>query len=198
MKHGIIIFIRNPVLGKVKTRLAKTLGDDKAFAIYQHLLAYTHHITGKVSCDKMVYYSDEVVRNDIWENELFTKKVQHCGHLGERMGNAFIELFKAGYDKLVIIGSDCIELNETIIEQAFQMLDEHKVVVGPSVDGGYYLLGMTSYLPELFTNKNWGTASVLEDSLLDLHSANISVAQLVALNDIDEEADLPALWKDSF
>ena len=198
MKEGLIIFIRNPVLGKVKTRLAKTVGDEKAFAIYQHLLAYTHQFTCKINGDKFLYYSDVAEQNDIWENELFTKKVQQGGDLGERMGNAFTELFKAGYHKLIIIGSDCIELDKALIEQAFKLLADHKVVIGPSLDGGYYLLGMTEYIPALFTNKQWGTASVLEHTLHDLHTANINLAQLTALNDIDEEADLPASLKERF
>ena len=196
MKEGLIVFIRNPVLGKVKTRLAKTLGDERAFAIYQQLLAYTHQLTSKINGDKFLYYSDEVEQNDIWSNELFTKKVQQGGDLGERMGNAFIELFKAGYQKLIIIGSDCIELEGAMIEQAFKLLSDHKVVIGPSLDGGYYLMGMNEYIPALFTNKQWGTATVFKDSLYNLQAANINVAQLTILNDIDEEADLPLSWRE--
>ncbi|MBC7689159.1 MAG: TIGR04282 family arsenosugar biosynthesis glycosyltransferase, partial [Aquabacterium sp.] len=166
--------------------------------IYQQLLAYTHQLTSKINGDKFLYYSDEVEQNDIWSNERFIKKVQQGGDLGERMGNAFTELFKAGYHKLIIIGSDCIELDEALIGQAFKLLADHKVVIGPSLDGGYYLLGLSEYIPALFTNKQWGTSSVLEDTLHDLQTANINLAQLTALNDIDEETDLPASLKERF
>ena len=191
MKSGIIIFIRNPVHGKVKTRLAKTIGDEKAFLIYNQLLSHTHFITHALTCEKFLYYSDEVVLNDIWEKSSFHKRVQQPGDLGERMACAFQELFNAGYKKLVIIGSDCIELNEQIISKAFEMLDSYEVVTGPSEDGGYYLLGMTTYFPQLFLNKKWGTSSVLADTLLDLSNAGVDTGKLVTLNDIDEEKDLP-------
>ncbi|MBC7887583.1 MAG: TIGR04282 family arsenosugar biosynthesis glycosyltransferase [Ferruginibacter sp.] len=191
MKTGLIIFIRNPVAGKVKTRIAKTMGDEKALLIYNQLLAHTRRVTLDLHCDKFLYYSDRADQNDIWENDRFHKKVQHPGDLGLRMSNAFNELFKEGYNKLLIIGSDCIELNELIINNAFETLNNCQVVIGPSSDGGYYLLGMTTYFPGLFLNKEWGMASVLKDTLQDLANLNISVEELVMLNDIDEEKDLP-------
>ena len=190
MKSGLIIFIRNPVMGKVKTRLAKTLGDEKAFIIYNQLLVHTHQVTRDLSCDKFLYYSDWVEHNDSWENDRFQKKIQQPGDLGERMSHAFRELFKEGYEKLLIIGSDCMELNERIINNAFETLNNHEVVIGPSSDGGYYLLGMTAFFPELFTNKHWGSSTVLEDTLKDLSTSKKVVGKLVTLNDIDEEKDL--------
>jgi uncharacterized protein len=191
MKSGIIIFIRNPIAGKVKTRIAKTMGDEKALIIYNQLLAHTHGITRDLSCDKFIYYSDCTEQNDNWENDLFQKKVQQPGDLGERMSGAFLELFKEGYEKLLIIGSDCIELNEVIINNAFDILNNYEVVIGPSSDGGYYLLGMGSYFPGLFLNKKWSSSSVLSDTLKDLSASGTTVATLVTLNDIDEEKDLP-------
>ncbi len=191
MKAGLIIFIRNPIAAKVKTRLAKTLGDEKALIIYHQLLAHTHQVTRELSCDKFLYYSDWAEQNDKWENDRFQKKVQRSGDLGERMANAFLELFNEGYEKLLIIGSDCLELNEPVIRDAFDSLDNNEVVIGPSSDGGYYLLGMTAYFPDLFLNKKWGSPSVLKDTLQDLTTANTRVGKLVTLNDVDEEKDLP-------
>lgn len=191
MKSGLIIFIRNPISGKVKTRLAKTMGDEKALNIYNKLLAHTHQVTRQLSCDKFLYYSDWADSHDFWENDRFQKKTQCPGQLGERMSKAFQEIFKEGYEKLVIIGSDCVELNELIITNAFDTLNKNEVVIGPSSDGGYYLLGMTAYFPALFLNKKWGSSSVLKDTLNELAISETKVGKLVMLNDIDEEKDLP-------
>ena len=191
MHQALIIFIRNPVSGKVKTRLAKTLGDEKALLIYNYLLAHTHLVTRHLACDKFLYYSDWVEQEDEWENDRYKKRLQHPGNLGERMASAFDELFEEGYQQILIIGSDCIELDETIISKAFEALNDNDAVIGPSSDGGYYLLGMTTYFPELFANKKWGSSSVLTDTLLDLEIANARVGKLITLNDIDEEQDLP-------
>ena len=193
MRTGLIIFIKNPLIGKVKTRLAKTLGDEKALAIYQQLLLHTVQITKNIDCDKFVFYSDFVDQNDIWNTNRYFKKLQSSGNLGVRMSGAFMELFKAGYDKLIIIGSDCLELNEFGIRNAFEVLNDKDVVIGPSTDGGYYLLGMKAFLPTLFINKDWSIPTVLNDTLNDLNELNKTVSKLITLNDIDEEKDLPVL-----
>ncbi len=192
MKSGLIIFIRNPVKGKVKTRIAKTMGDEKAFRIYSQLLLHTHLVTRDLSCDKFLYYSDHIDRGDMWNNNQYQKRLQTHGDLGERMSKAFLDLFLEGYEKLLIIGSDCMELNEAIISKAFDMLSIHKVIIGPSEDGGYYLLGMTTQFPNIFENKEWGTPSVFADTVQDLQSAGIMEGRLETLKDIDEEKDIPA------
>ena len=193
MRTGLIIFIKNPLIGKVKTRLAKTLGDEKALEIYQQLLLHTVQITKNINCDKFVYYSDFVDQNDSWNNDRYFKKLQSGGNLGDRMSAAFMELFKSGYNKLIIIGSDCLELTELEIINAFEVLNNDDVVIGPSFDGGYYLLGMKAFLPTLFMNKNWSTPTVFKDTLHDLNELNKTVSKLITLNDIDEEKDLPVL-----
>ena len=107
------------------------------------------------------------------------------------MANAFQELFNEGYQQILIIGSDCVELSDQVISRAFELLRDNKVVIGPSEDGGYYLLGMTNFLPYLFSNKQWGTDAVFQDTLEDLSKASINAAMLEMLNDIDEEKDIP-------
>lgn len=191
MRTGLIIFIRNPIAGRVKTRLAKTLGNEKALDIYNLLLTHTRSITKHLSCDKFLYYSDHATANDVWENDIFHKRVQPAGELGVKMSGAFRELFEEGYDRLLIIGSDCIELDEATINSAFDILNEQDVVIGPSSDGGYYLLGMKRFLPFVFLNKQWSSSSVLEDTIRDLVDFNIGFEKLPLLNDIDEEKDLP-------
>src|SRR5690606_16244847 len=152
-KDLLMIFTRNPELGKVKTRLAKTTGNKAALEIYKFLLHHTFTITNRLNCDKIVYYSDTVNQNDIW-NLNYQKREQKGDDLGERMLNAFSENLR-NYDKVIIIGSDIYELKTEHIEQAFQKLNNHNVVIGPAKDGGYYLLGLKSLKPEIFKNKNW-------------------------------------------
>jgi len=187
-KNLSIVFVRNPELGKVKTRLAKTIGDKKALNIYILLLKHTESVLQKVSSDKVVYYSEEIQNNDLWSDRCFQKKLQKGNDLGERMQHAFEMAFKEGYEKVVIVGSDLFDLKSAHIENAFKALENHNLVIGPSLDGGYYLLGMKVLHPAVFKNKQWGTDSVLETTLKNLEQENVKL--LEALNDIDTFDDL--------
>ena len=186
-KDLLMIFTRNPELGKVKTRLAKTIGDQPALNIYKFLLDHTASITKNLSYDKTVYYSKKINENDIWSNHIYQKKEQRGTHLGERMENAFIENLNK-YNKVIIIGSDLHELNENHIHEAFDQLDNYDVVIGPAKDGGYYLLGLKTINKEIFKNKEWGTGTVLRNTLQNLK--NVSVFLLDELNDIDIYDDI--------
>ncbi len=187
---ALIIFVRNPVLGKVKTRLAETLGAENAFKIYQKLLQYTHDITKDVAVDKYVFYADYINNDDLWENEIYYKEMQTGFDLGERMKNAFEFLFDKGYKEITIIGSDCYELTAGILEIAFDQLKDVDIVIGPSKDGGYYLLGMNIFIPQLFEKKYWSSRTVLSETINEINSHNYSLHQLQALNDVDEEKDV--------
>jgi rSAM/selenodomain-associated transferase 1 len=187
-KNLSIVFVRNPELGKVKTRLAKTIGDKKALNIYILLLKHTESVLQKVSSDKVVYYSEEIQNNDLWSDRCFQKKLQKGNDLGERMQHAFEMAFKEGYEKVVIVGSDLFDLKAVHIENAFKTLENHNLVIGPSLDGGYYLLGMKVLHSAVFKNKQWGTDSVLETTLKNLEQENVKL--LEALNDIDTFEDL--------
>ena len=187
-KNLTIVFVRNPELGKVKTRLSKTIGDKYALNIYILLLKHTESVLQKVSSDKVVYYSEEIQNNDLWSNSCFQKKLQKGNDLGERMQHAFETAFKEGYEKVVIVGSDLFDLKAVHIENAFKALENHNLVIGPSLDGGYYLLGMKVLHPAVFKNKQWGTDSVLETTLKNLEQENVKL--LEALNDIDTFEDL--------
>ncbi|PWI30837.1 glycosyltransferase [Flavobacteriaceae bacterium LYZ1037] len=187
-KKAIIIFARNPELGKCKTRLAKTIGDESALKIYKYLLQHTAKITEKISADKFVFYSKHIHKNDIWSDSIFIKKLQQGSDLGIKMKNAFIELFESGYEKIIIVGSDILDLTTEHISESFLKLETNNVVIGPALDGGYYLLGMKQLQPHIFENKAWGTATVLKDTLTDLQQE--SVYHLEELNDIDTFEDL--------
>ncbi len=185
-----MIFIRNPELGKVKTRLAKTIGDEKALHVYNLLLNHTNKVTKGVNADKAVFYSDYINSNDQWKIDGFLQLSQKGSELGEKMTNAFLKAFSMGYKKVIIIGSDCFDLSEKLITDAFDILKESEVVLGPAKDGGYYLLGMKTFYASLFQNKSWSTKSVLSETLLDLSNLNIKFKLLPTLSDIDDEKDL--------
>lgn len=191
MKKVLIIFYKNPKLGKVKTRLAATLGDEAALAIYYLLASHTRTVTDELKMEKSLWYSDFVDREDHWENQIYSKQLQKGAHLGERMQYAFKAAFDSGAKEVCIIGTDCFELNATHIQTAFSKLEDNDVVIGPAQDGGYYLLGMKRLVPELFNNKEWSTEHVLSDSIKDLKKLGMGYAKLPLLNDVDIATDLP-------
>jgi len=192
-KNLLLIFTRNPELGKCKTRLAANVGDQIALDIYKFLLNHTVSITKNLSATKTVYYSENVWENDIWDSTIFLKKLQNGSDLGYRMQQAFQEGFEDGFEKIIIIGSDLFDLSENDIENAFSALNDAEFVLGPAEDGGYYLLGMKYLEPNIFKNKAWGTNTVLQDTLTDLK--NKKTTFLERRNDIDiydDIKDVPA------
>lgn len=187
-KNLLIIFTRNPEPGKVKKRLATTIGEKAALDVYSFLLQHTCKVTRNLPCDKVVYYSDFIQKKDIWKNDVFHKKKQKGTDLGERMKNAFKKGFNEGYFHIVIIGSDLYDLQEEDLKKAFLGLKEHDYVIGPAQDGGYYLLGMNSLNSDLFRNKKWGTDTVLQDTLQEIKNEELIL--LDERNDIDTYEDL--------
>ena len=195
MNHSslLIIFVKNPVPGKVKTRLAKTLGEQKAFDIYKQLLQQTHKVTKKLPVDKAVFYFEAVETGDIWDEGGYLKFVQEGSDLGKRMLNAFKTGFHKGYRKVIIIGSDVFDITPKIITEAFDAIPQNNFVIGPTHDGGYYLLGMASLYAILFKNKKWSSDEVLHDTLVDIRNMNGSYKLLKELTDIDTEEDLASV-----
>ncbi len=187
-KNALIIFTRNPELGKCKTRLAVTVGDEAALKIYKFLIGHTVKISTGVKADKFVYYSEKRRENDSWDSAIFRKKVQHGDDLGIRMENAFNEVFSLGYERAIIIGSDMYDMTSEDINEAFEKLASNNFVLGPAEDGGYYLLGMKTINSEIFRNKNWGTHTVQQNTLDDLKDETVAV--LAEKNDIDYFADV--------
>jgi uncharacterized protein len=191
VKSLLIIFYRNPELSKVKTRLAASVGDDYALAIYFKLVSHTRSVVTPLFFDKVLYYSDFVDREDYWENQYFDKRLQTGSNLGERMYNAFDKGFQDGYEEICIIGTDCLALTSMHIIDAFQQLQTNDVVIGPALDGGYYLLGMTKFHSAFFHNKNWSSGTVRADTLEDCKNLSLKVAELPLLRDVDTLDDLP-------
>ena len=187
-KNLLLIFTRNPELGKVKTRLAKSVGDKIALDIYQFLLQKTKEVTKNISCDKTVYYSEKIIEDDLWNRSNYQKKEQFGKDLGEKMKNAIEDGFNKKYKKIIVIGSDLFDLKPSLISDAFKKLDNNDVVIGPATDGGYYLIGLKKIPLKIFENKNWGTSTVREDTLKNLEKVDVHLLSM--LNDVDVIEDI--------
>ncbi|MDG2331621.1 MAG: TIGR04282 family arsenosugar biosynthesis glycosyltransferase [Flavobacteriales bacterium] len=191
----LIIFVKNLELGNVKTRLANLIGDQNALIVYEALVDKTRETIEPLNVKKAIYYSNYIDEYDKFSNDKFSKRLQLGDDLGNRMQNTFQSVFNLGFKKAVIIGSDCWDLTPEIIEVAFEELDSHDFVLGPAVDGGYYLMGMKEMLSDVFNNKQWSTANVLVDTLIDIDNASKTKALLPTLSDVDYLSDLPAELK---
>ena len=195
----LLLFAREPVLGRVKTRLAAGIGAEAALAVYRELLALTAAAVAAAGVPATVWLAEapasataEMPRPE-WPG--LPWRVQPAADsLGARMAHAFDEALGAGAGRVVVIGTDCPGLSGELLTQAFEQLLTHDLVVGPAADGGYYLLGMNTLEPSLFENKAWSTASVLPDTLADAARLGLRVAQLPTLHDVDSVADL-ATWR---
>jgi rSAM/selenodomain-associated transferase 1 len=189
---ALIVFQKNPKLGKVKTRLAATVGNHRALEIYEFLIEKTFSQINKTrrEIDVFVYYSDFLP--DVQEYESSHSLcgfVQKGTDLGDRMKNAFSDIFALGYQKILILGTDCPTIQSEIIEEAFRGLEKVQVVVGPASDGGYYLLGMNRLIEDLFVDIPWSTPEVLSISSQSLLGEKIPFLLLPELSDIDTEED---------
>lgn len=188
---AIIIFLKYPELGRSKTRLAATVGAENALKVYQELLDHTHLITKDLNFDKYLFYDKVTPYKMPWSDDIYQTAYQVETDLGGRMSNAFEQLFQKGYERILIIGSDCYDLTQEILEEAMQKLKNKEVVIGPAKDGGYYLLGLTRWIPELFTDVKWSTDEVFKSTTETLEKLQISYDTTTILSDIDVYEDLP-------
>ncbi|ELR69760.1 Glycosyltransferase [Fulvivirga imtechensis AK7] len=190
MNKLLIIFVKNPELGRVKTRLARSLGDDVALAIYLRLLTHTQEVIEDLAFDKAVYYSKFVDSEDNWENKRYEKYLQKGADLGDKMFHAISESLAKGYESVCLIGTDIYELTADVIKDGFIKLETHDVVIGPAKDGGYYLIGMKKAYPEIFDLHQWGISNVFSETVKRIENKGLTYAQTKLLNDIDEPEDL--------
>ncbi len=185
--NALIIFIRNPFLGKVKTRLAHSLGAEQALTIYTKLLKITREQSILVNAQCYLYYSDHI-EQDAWSENTFIKRVQFGEDLGARMANAFNEVLQT-HSKAIIIGSDCPYITGQIIDHSFHLLSNNDVILGPAKDGGYYLLGMKSTSPSLFVSMPWSESNLYEKTIEKLNQLNYTYTSLSKMEDIDTEEE---------
>jgi rSAM/selenodomain-associated transferase 1 len=192
MKRAIIVFQKKAVSGKVKTRLATRIGNAQALHVYRFLVRHTHNQLVAIDADIFVFFAGEAegMYSSI-PNYHIRKQCE--GDLGLRMATAFKEVFGAGYDQVLVIGTDCYELQTNVLEEAFQALDQNDMVIGPAKDGGYYLLGLTQQVPELFSGISWSTSQVKTQTMEIAASLGIGVYELPVLSDVDRYEDLGEL-----
>jgi len=190
MSNSLIIFAKNPELGKTKTRIGAKLGDDVALAIYYKLIHQTQEVTKGLNLNKVVYYSDFIDMEDSWDNTIYKKKKQIDADLGERMKIACKIELNNGANKVVLIGTDIYSLTEEVIIDAFKKLDTSDVVLGPATDGGYYLIGMKKTNASIFNLKSWSHPQVFKQTIALIEKEKLSHSTTLLLKDIDEPEDL--------
>lgn len=189
MKEVLMVFVKNRTAGKVKTRLAADIGDKAALEVYNKLLNYTQKVVAQSAMSIQVWFSELIPEHSNWVDIPAQLKLQAGKDLGDRMSNAFRLNFEEGAEKVLIIGSDCAELTSDHLKKASKLLNQYDLVIGPAKDGGYYLIAMKEYRPELFLGINWSTASVLKETLRIAEEAGLTVTQMDELNDVDELED---------
>lgn len=200
--NRLIVFTRYPRPGLSKTRLIPALGPEGAARIQKALTGLTLKtilplvesgvIQARVSFDGC---SEEEMRQ--WLGSGFTYEQQAEGNLGYKMRMAFQRAFaNEGVSRVVIVGTDIHDLTADIISVAFEALGYNDLVIGPAVDGGYYLIGMNSNHPQLFTDVDWGTNRVFEQTMFKASVEKLTTHVLQKLNDIDRPEDLIFLKKE--
>ena len=189
-----MIFLRLPRSGEVKTRLARTLGSEEATQFYrvcaEHLLGETEKLPSSI--DKHIYYTAKKDEEDMkrWAGSRFRFRLQGGGDLGARLKMAFRDQFRRGMKRVIVIATDVPDLSVADIEEAVVALNGADLVIGPSTDGGYYLIGMTEFHPALFDDISWSTKVVYEQTLAAAGELRLRVHNLRRLDDIDTEDDL--------
>jgi uncharacterized protein len=197
--RAVLVFVREPVAGRVKTRLAAEVGPVAALRVYRALAEQAVAAARDSGAEVRVHCTppDEDARRRVaaWLGGGVAYLPQAPGGLGERMRAAFAEAFAAGHARVVVIGSDLPEMSPAVLAEAFAALETHPAVVGPALDGGYYLLGMREMVDGVFDGIDWSTPAVLAQTLARFRAAGVEPARLAVRRDVDRAADLPPEWR---
>lgn len=202
--NHLIVFTRYPEVGKTKTRLIPALGAAGAATLQRQMTEFTLKQVEKLvqrrqgglnslSVEIRFAGGDRTLMQD-WLGSRWSYQPQATGDLGEKLQQAFQAAFEAGSQRIVTIGIDCPELDAVTLAQAFQALQEHDLVLGPATDGGYYLIGLRSLMPALFSGVDWGTERVFQQTMAVAESKGVAIATLTPLTDVDRPEDLP-IWE---
>lgn len=184
-KSQLIILAKNPELGKVKTRLASSIGDEGALNVYKFLLTHTFRVVAATGLDVHVFFSDYIDKSLIGFNPKFQSHLQKGHGLGERLNHAFEKVNSSG-NNCIVIGSDCFQLTSKHLMACADSLEKGDMVIGPSYDGGYYLLGLNEFHPTLFQDIDWSTDKVFQQTLDKSQQLGLRVVQLEMLHDVDD------------
>jgi hypothetical protein len=194
----LLLFVRYPEAGRVKTRLIPALGADGAAALYERMAgAIARRVAGwrrdGLRRVAVVEAAGRVAAVGEWLGESFTAAAQVEGDLGVRLSAAFDVAFDAGGRRVVAIGSDCLDLTPELLDEAFDTLGRVDAVIGPALDGGYYLIGLRRPIPTAFSAIPWSTPETLPATLDRLQREGASLHLLPPLRDLDTPEDLDAL-----
>lgn len=200
----LIIFTRYPVAGKAKTRLIPALGAEGAANLQrqmtEHTLAQVQTLQQQFALDVEVWFAATSARQteqqqmQNWLGNHWHYQPQQGNDLGERLLYAIQSAFVAQRQSVVTIGTDCPSLTANHIQQAFQLLSQHDLVLGPATDGGYYLIGLRRFIPDLFIGIAWSSETVLQKTVETATRLGLSIAYLDRLTDIDRPEDL-GVWQ---
>lgn len=188
MSSIIIVLAKAPILGEVKTRIGKKIGMERSKWIYEQLLSHTSNVTKKTKIKTVLFKNKNHEKLETLFKHSIASKFQLGRSLGEKMENAFHWAFKKKYKKIILIGADLWTLNEKIIIDSFKLLDKFNLVIGPSYDGGYFLIGMKKPNENIFKNIPWSTNNVLEKTISKMKTRKISFLEIT--KDIDSFSDL--------
>jgi rSAM/selenodomain-associated transferase 1 len=199
-KDYLIVFLKYAEKGKVKTRLAEKMGNEFTLDFYticaEHVFNICNDLKSK-DITPILFSSEKRNVGNIrkWSGEKFDVHFQEEGELGNKMYEAFKQIFGLDASKAVIIGTDLPDLSHQIIVEAFNLLDNYDVVLGPAKDGGYYLLGLNKKqfdesIHQLFNSISWSTNKVLTETIIRIDKLKLKYKLLKELQDIDTEENL--------
>lgn len=198
MTDRLLLFTRYPVAGQTKTRLLSVLTPQEAALLHRSIAEVVVQnillLQQEVRLEAEVRFTNSHPEQmKTWLGNNFTYKDQGGGDLGTRLASGFRDSFQGGDRKVIAIGSDCPYLTPGDLQSALNLLDSYDCVIGPALDGGYYLIGLRSFQPALFSNISWGSADVFQQTITNMKQLGLTWAELRPLADIDRPADL-ALW----
>lgn len=194
---AVLVFVRAPEAGRVKTRLAADVGDDAALRVYVRLAEHALTEARASGAAVRVLFTPAEAGGAVrrWLGGDADYLAQAEGDLGTRMRRAFEDAFAAGFRRVVVVGSDLPDLSAGLLRRALASLEARDAVVGPARDGGYYLLGLRRVVPEVFRGIAWSTPAVLDETVERLRRAGIEPVFLEPLSDVDRVEDLPPGWR---
>jgi len=197
-KECIVLFVKYPEKNNVKTRLQNNLNTDFILNLYKQFILHIISILKKSGINFIINITPEYSLDNFkkWLGNDYNYMIQHGNTLGERLDNTFKDIFKKNYHRALIIGSDIPDINENILKKSLQILQKQDTVIGPSGDGGYYLIGFNkeSYINNIFYGFEWSTDKVLKKSVHILNELKIKFRLIKKLNDIDYLNDLISFY----
>ena len=195
--HALILFVKAPRIGTVKTRLQPELTLEQSLILYRAMVEDLVSQFDEVNfCDLKIFFhpADAIGEMKDWLGDALDYHPQHGEDLGEKMHHAIAEILNQKYKKVALVGSDIPTLDPATVVRAFASLDDYDVVVGPGADGGFYLIGMKQPHPELFEGIAWSSNIVFQQTIQKVQTRGLDIVQLEKKSDIDTYADVRDLW----